>query len=296
MSDVLEVSPRDYHTKLKVNRADIFAEDSFLSKSVLWELDSSSLYRWRFSPRKVNTSPAIEWGTLIDCLITTPHEFGDITAHHSFESFRTKEAKEFKKSAKESGKILIDDDYLREVNLAADRIRNNREALKIIEESKTQVILTGNLKGVKFKGLVDLAPENKPYLADIKTTGQLSLEDISKRVASLGYHVQAAIYLKLWNQMFPDDQRNRFRHIWQSQSAPYEVAVTELASVDINCGDEYAAFLLNRLIQAAKRDKWPNICDDKVAMISRPQYAMYQEEEKMEGVFTAPKTGEEESA
>lgn len=293
--NAIEVSPLDYHSQLKVNRGNIFAKDSYLSKSVLWELDSCSLYRWRYAPKTFEGSAAADWGTLLDCLVTAPEEIDQITARHSFPSFRTKEAREFRDAAKAAGKILVDVDYQVELTKAAMKIKANRLAAEIIEKSKTQVLLSGKFKEVQFKGLVDLAPEGEPYLADIKTTGDFSLEGFSKKVGSLGYHVQAALYLKMWNQMFPDDQRNRFRHIWQSQAAPYEVAVTELGTMDINDGEEYCSFLLRKLIKAAKTNQWPNICDDKVAMISLPAFAKFSQEEKMDGIYEAPKVGKGES-
>lgn len=294
MREALEVSPLDYHSELTVKRDNIFAEDSYLSKSVLWELDSCSLFRWRFAPKEFKGNKAVDWGTMVDCLLTTPNEFDQITTKHDFLNFKTKAARELRDQAIKEGKALLSNDEYVELVKAVDKIKANREAAEIIDKSKSQVVLLGSFKGINFKGLVDLAPEGEPYLADIKTTGELSLDAISKRVASLGYHVQAGIYLALWNQMFPHDQRNRFRHIWQSQSAPYEVAVTELATVDINSGREYALFLLNKLIKATMTNKWPNICEDKVVTISRPQYAMYREEEKMDGLIEAPETRKRE--
>lgn len=278
----IEVSPRDYHTRLKLDRADIFSEDSWLSKSALWELKSSSLYRWRFAPKVVKPSDAINWGTLIDCLITTPDELEEVLAIHTYDSFRTKEAREFKQEALDAGLIPITEEKLGVARGAAEKIMANRAAAKIIESSKKQVVLLSELRGIKFKGLVDLAPENELYLADLKTTADLSKIGIEKRIADLGYHVQAAIYLKLWNNLYPDDPRKEFRHIWQSSTEPYEVAVTDLHIAEISAGEEYSAYLLGKLIKAAKKDKWPNIFNDKIAIIGRPQYAMYQEEAEMD--------------
>lgn len=70
--NLLEISPRDYHSKLTCNRANIHAADSFLSKSVLWELYKGSLWRWRFHPREKKQTAAMKWGSLVDCIATTP--------------------------------------------------------------------------------------------------------------------------------------------------------------------------------------------------------------------------------
>lgn len=295
MNSPLEVSPRDYHTRLTLDRSNIFGIDSWLSKSALYQLSKMSLYRWRFAPPEFTGSAAVDWGTVVDCLVTTPDELEEVVRVHEFDDFRTKEAKEVKVQAKEDGKVLFHASQLEQARIAADRIMDCRDAAEIIDASKMQVVLLRPLMGVNFKGLVDFAPVGKPYLADLKTTGDLSPQAISKRIADLGYHVQGAIYLKLWNICFPDDQRKRFRLVWQSQQPPYEVAVTELTAQDLAAGSEYAAFLLNKLITAAKANKWPNIFGDKVAMVARPQYAMFQEEEQMEGFVSAPNPNKEGS-
>jgi hypothetical protein len=61
--------------KLRVNRANVFAPESFLSKSVLWELDASSLYKWRYHTEVKKITEAMRWGSLIDCMTTTPELF-----------------------------------------------------------------------------------------------------------------------------------------------------------------------------------------------------------------------------
>lgn len=283
-----EVSPRDYHTRLTCNREDIFAVDSWLSKSVLWELKNASLYQWRFSPATFKGSAAADWGTMLDCLVTTPDEIDSIVAIHEFPNFRTKEAKEWRDEQVENGLIVMREEEMDDVRKAAERMMANRDAAEIIGRSGKQVVLLSQLEGVNFKGLVDLAPVDRPYLADIKTTGKWSHREFEKTIGNLGYHVQAAVYLALWNKVYPDDKRDRFRLIWQQSFAPYEVTVTELPAVDLTCGEEFAGHLLSRLIVAAKRNWWPNLHGDKVVMCGAPAYSHFEMEEIMEGPMDAP--------
>jgi len=91
--NLFEISPRDYHSKLTCNRANIHAADSFLSKSVLWELDSRSLWKWRYHPRKMEPTAAMQWGSLVDCLATTPELLSESIAISPYDSYRTKEAR-----------------------------------------------------------------------------------------------------------------------------------------------------------------------------------------------------------
>jgi hypothetical protein len=287
----LEVSPRDYHQKLALNRADIFAPDSWLSKSRLYELRKHSLYRWRYHPRQFAPTAAMSWGSLVDCMVTTPDEVDSTLVFNPYPDFRTKAAREFRDAALADGKLIISAEDKAAAEVAVDLLRSHPVAGSVIRSSKTQVVLLNRIRDVNFKALVDLAPENEPCLYDLKTTGELSIKGIAKSIDDFGYHIQAAIYLKLWNLCHPDDQRSRFRFIWQSSEPPYEIAVTELPAFDIVAGDEWAAHQLERLIAATKNDRWGNILDDKIGVIGRPGYCAYQDESELDGIPQAASFG-----
>ena len=287
-TEVLEVSPRDYHQKLTLNRANLFDPDSWLSTSALKELKTCSLKRWRFSPNKFTGSKSADWGTIIDCLITTPEEIGEVIEVHNFDSFRTKEAREVRDDAIAQGKIFLSEAEMESAMAAAKMLLEDPIAGPVIKNSRKQVVLLSQIEGINCKGLVDIAPENEPILYDLKTTADFSVRGIANAIQKFGYYIQAGIYLKLWNNLYPEDQRKRFRFIWQSSSAPYEVAVTELPAFDIEAGSMWAAEKIHDLIKAQKQKKWPNIVGDKVAMIGRPGYAEFQDMEELDELPTAP--------
>lgn len=285
--EAVAVNPSEYHEKLRLRRENIFAKDSWLSKSSLWELRQVSLWRWRFDPPKRKPTAAMSWGTLVDMLLTTP-EKTDSLIFNPYPDFRSKAARELRDNAAKDGKTVISADELAEAKKAVEAVKSHDVAGPIMEQSRTQLMLLGKLKGVQFRGLVDIAPENEPILYDFKTTSSFSPRGISSQINDFGYHVQAAAYLKLWNQAHPNNQRNRFRFIWQDSSPPYEVTVTELPAFDISAGDEWAAHQIDRLINATKSGVWPGITGCKVAMIGRPGYAAFQDEEELDGFVDAP--------
>jgi hypothetical protein len=279
--NIFEISPRDYHTRLRCNRANVLAEDSFLSKSVLWELDSSSLYKWRFHQPERKITPAMQWGSLIDCLTTTPELAETDLALSPFDSFRTKEAKEWKAEQEAAHKIIVDTDMLNDAKAAVKMLTETCKAsADIFAKSKSQVIVAGRVLEAKVKGLVDLAPEGEDFLADLKTVSAFSLEGFAKQTANFGYHMQAGIYLNLWNAMFPNDQRTRWKFIWQDSAAPYEACVTELAPKDIEAGWAYASTLIQRILDATAANKWP-IAFENETITTRPTWAAMQEESKI---------------
>jgi len=293
----MEVSPDGYHARLKCDRSNIFAPTSFLSKSVLWELNESSLWKWRHHPKKHKPTAAMQWGSLVDTLTLTPDLFAAtyvILPHDAPErptpamlaaakpsaSSVERQAwwKEFDKHL--NGRTIISHADLKQAKLATVMLINSCKAsARIYAESKSQVIVASNVNGVNMKGLVDLAPESGDYLADLKTAADFSLAGFSRTVARFGYHMQAGIYLELWNAMFPHDKRERFKIIWQDSEPPYEVAVTELARNDIEAGWSYAVTLIDRLAEATKSGHWPMAFEGHEPIITRPVWAAIQEEE-----------------
>jgi len=301
---MLEVSPRDYHKRLLCNRKNIFAEDSWMSKSLLWQSSKMSLSQWRNSPPEYN-SDAIKWGTLLDCLITTPDEFDDIARvrpdTYDAKSSAKKDAEIIQKPwnansnmckswlKDNSGYQIISESQNRDLLTAAKVMMNHPIAGEIIENSMTQVVLLSEISGIRFKGLLDLVNPDSDYLVDIKTTNLWGYKHFQNTIGKFGYHVQAGIYLHLWNKLNPDKPKSRFRHIWQQQSIPYELAVTELPLVDINKGQEYASFLLDRLKTATRDNKWSNIVEDKIVMCGASNHVLFSHDEEMEGLMEAPK-------
>jgi hypothetical protein len=210
-----EVSPIDYHARLTLDRANVFSPDSWMSKTRLWELNGSSLWRWRYSPDNSAPTGAMSWGSLVDVLLLTPEEQGKAIVVNPYADFRTKAAQELRDTARAAGRIVVSQDDIARANSAVEAIRRHPIAGPVIAKSRTQVVLLNKIKGVQCKALLDLVPPG-PCLYDLKTTSDLTPRGISKAIHQFGYHVQAAWYLKLWNLCHPDDQRKRFRFIWQS--------------------------------------------------------------------------------
>lgn len=279
--NIFEIKPRDYHAKLRCNRANVLAEDSYLSKSVLWELDSASLYKWRFHTKPKVITAAMQWGSLIDCLTTTPELENTDVVVCPYDSYRTNDAKAWKAAQEAENKIIVASADMEDARAAVKMLTQTCKAsADIFAKSKSQVIVAGRVLDVKVKGLVDMAPEGEDFLADLKTVSTFSLEGFAKQTANFGYHMQAGIYLNLWNAMFPNNQRTRWKFVWQDSEAPYEACVTELAPQDIEAGWAYASTLIQRILDATASNKWPMAFENET-ITTRPTWAAIQEEAKV---------------
>ncbi len=292
----LEVSPSDYHSKLLLNREDIFAEDSYLSKSAMSELKDSSLWKWRHHPKKYN-SDSMRWGSLIDCLLTTPEEFDDLYEVANYPTFQSNAAQAWCKEVEDGGKVALLKCKLEDAKKSITIFPQHYEANRIIKNSQKQCILFGKYtdpdykRSINLKGLADFIPNDRKYLADLKTTGKFTRKDLKKTIYDYQYHVQAAFYLMLYNKANPNDKRDRFRIVWQQSVAPYEVAVQELTLDDIKQGQLVAKYYLRKLTRAYALDEFPMMCGDRAEMVSMPEWCSISDEMMIEDmdVIEAPK-------
>ena len=77
--------------------------------------------------------------------------------------------------------------------------------------------------------MIDNAPlDPRLPLYDFKTTEDASPDAVIRSVMNYGYDVQAAHYLAVWKAATGEDRK--FRFVFVEKSAPYEVAVVELAN------------------------------------------------------------------
>ena len=288
----LQINPSEYHSRLKLDRSDIFSPDSWLSKSAVYELYQNSLYKWRYFPRQYTDSPAMTWGSLVDCIITSPEDFDEQFVTNPYDSFRTKAAKEWKDATLDSGKQIITPELLEQANAAvAVLTKKHKYAAAMIEKSASQVVLMQRVqhpaseRTVGIKGLVDLAPEGEPFLMDLKTTRDFTAGGFAKTIAKFSYHIQGALYLQLWNATHPHDQRDRFQIMWQDSAAPYEVAITEIPATDLADGADMFNHLLGRIVRAAENEHWPMLFP-KPVLLGRAAFGAYTDSDEVEG-FTS---------
>jgi len=189
-----EIKPSDYHSKLGCKRENIFADESYLSKSVLWELNESSLYKWRYHPKKIEPTEAMIWGSLIDCLTTTPELESEMIAVSPYKDFKKAEARQWRDEQLKAHKIVVTQETREKANYAVEMLLSKCKAsAEIFEKSKGQVVVTGKSLGCNLKGLVDLVLPSCSVLHDLKTTASFSESGFSKTIADRGYQCQGGL-------------------------------------------------------------------------------------------------------
>lgn len=208
--------------------------------------------RWR-AGYDDDGSKATEWGSLMDGLLLDAEHFDERFAvtpkfypadgkkgeepSMKLWTFQANYCKEWRNDRKDK-EIVKWDDY-EEARKAMAVLREDSDIVAILAGSQRQVMVTANYFDeatkltIPVKGLLDIVPAIKgefgSMAVDFKTCASAGLRPWAKAVYERGYHVQAALYLDLWNAA-TGENRSCFGHILQENYAPWQVGKRYLSS------------------------------------------------------------------
>lgn len=242
----LTIPEAEYHA-LPFNRFLLpdLVNAGFISGSLLAKTDDMALFmtQERFKP-----TASMEWGTLVDCLLTAPETFEaryrmlppDAPKKPSVTQINAKKpspetvkAVDFWSLINEDPRTKITEDELSEANKAVNAYKRNTSACKTLMESEKQVILVDEIpvsmfdqlekEGIKFmrKSMMDLLNKDARYVADIKTTNDNSEKAVWQTIFKYKYHMKMALY-----QIMCEDDFGFSPSVilhFQRSSPPYDV-------------------------------------------------------------------------
>ena len=172
--------------------------------------------------------------------------------------FRTKLGKEWRDSV--GSMPVLDQDEARAVRGIRDSIAANKAARELLAETQSEVALFGEHRtGLHIKGRVDalkVVDDLECVICDVKTTSAgADYNTFSRQAASLNYHVSAAWYCHLCglNGLPPA----RFYWIAVETSAPYAVAVYEIAPDALELGASLMSDALGLIAECEDAGVWP---------------------------------------
>ena len=239
-------------------------------------------------------SAALNWGSLVDCLLFTPDQFEHEFRFKSDNPFKSKngailskDAKEWQAERQEAGVRFISEADHHNAALAVANLTGEPASGEILKGADYQVALVHTPDhGIPVKALLDAVPSHLNHadsLVDLKTTSAnlYSDSDIARQIGKWKYHVQAALYLNIYNKV-SDDYRNRWQIIWQSSTFPFEVRVTELDEDYLSKGRAYIRCHLPRFIRALQANRFESPFRKASGYLPMHSSAFYAEEEEME--------------
>jgi hypothetical protein len=193
------------------------------------------------------------------------------------DSWRTKEAKEFRASCYDTGAIpLLQSDFER-VEAMADALTSHRLASRLLSDGKPEVsaYALDEATGVMRRGRFDWLGSS--ILTDYKSAASSEPAAFVKAAANFGYHMQAAWYTDLAADL--GHPAEAFAFIAQEKEAPYLVTVIELPPELVDVGRARNRRALERFRDCTESGLWPGyVPDDTFAQPAAPRWALYQED------------------
>ena len=188
-----------------------------LSYSSLKAFAKSPNHYLLYKQRKMKPTPAMQLGSIADCLVLTPERFEREYSVLPEIDRRTKTGKAIYDTFLEDaqGKELVKMETYREAKSIADAVIHHREAIELLQGQK-QVELSGEIHGIEFRGFADAVNSNS--VIDLKTTQDASPSAFQKQAYNLMYHLQCAIYLEL-------SGAKNFFWVAVENKAPHNVAI-----------------------------------------------------------------------
>lgn len=277
--------PKKYHAQT----AERGTEQFVMSSGALREF-SGCPSRWRAGYQNPESS-AKEWGSLLDCMITSPERFNSIYAvEPEFYTTRPadpKKAKAFKPEQKRwnnnatvcrewheeqraAGKEIADASLLAKCKAAIARLRADELAAEWLNSCDCQIWVQAEWHDkatglvIPIKALLDFVPRAGTVFAnclgDFKTTRNASVMAWQRWCFTAGYHVQAAIYSDLYVEATKED-RNTWCFLVQENYEPYEVGKRMLSQDFTALGKATYTKMLQNYCQCLKHNRFPGYDD-----------------------------------
>jgi hypothetical protein len=172
---------------------------------------------------------------------------------------------------------IVTDADIAEARKAVEILQAHPGYQKLTTGAAFQVAMLALYWGVPIRAALDILPaaegEYGDALADLKTCARMrSKRELQRHIFEYGYHIQAGLYLALWNALNPQNQRTRFIFVFQSSSAPYEVVILQMTTDAVALGWETFRGWIARWKECVESDLWPSKWEG-IDFISLPDFA-----------------------
>lgn len=268
----LNISEADYHA-MPFNRFLLpnLVNAGYISGSLLVKTSDMATF---MTQREFKATSSMEWGTLIDCLLTTPETFearyrvlpATAPKKPSITQVNAKKPSpdtivsvDFWNEVNKDPRAKITEEELSEALKAVDAYKRNTSACRTLMESEKQVVLVDEVpvsifeqfekEGISFlrKSMFDLLNKDVRYVADIKTTKDNSEKGIWNAIFQFKYQMKMALYQIMCEDAF-DFSPSLILH-FQRSSPPYDVNSVDLGPVLIKEGRRMILEAIQKLVK-----------------------------------------------
>lgn len=256
--------------------------DNVQRGSAEYTMSFSELKRFAACPAKwvagasQEDSSSLKWGAAIDCLVTQPEEFSKRFAikpeQYQDEKGEWKKwngnAKVCKEWAENEKREVISKRDFSELTIAVHKLHSDPWCYNVIFQSNKQVYLSAQWKQgnitVPLKCMIDF--EWTSFLADLKTSQFVGHLSWPRHCFKFGYHMQAALYLDMYNAARGYECATDFYHICQESSPPYQIGRRLLSQEFIQIGRDSYQQILGNYVRCLSTNRWPGYDDHEGAI------------------------------
>ena len=235
-----------------------------------------AIYQWKKNaPECEEQKQALNMGTALHCLLLEPQHFESRFSIMPIFDLRTKKGKEgreqFMAKCYSPDKIIITEDEMQKLQLMRQSALAHPDAKKLLEmQGECEASLYWN--DFETDVLCKIRPDKivyingKPIIVDIKKTSNIN--DFGRSIEDYRYHVQAAMYIDGYTEIF--DITPIFLFIAVSEvieAGRYPVRVFQLDEHDLNIGYNLYREDLLTYAHCLQSNRWNGI-----ETIQRPQW------------------------
>lgn len=240
-----------------------------VSKSMLWQFIQSP-YKW-YHGQGFQTTDAMDFGSLVHCLCFTPDDVDNQYIVAPYADFRKVEAREWRREQESTGLTVVkEEDMLKAENMREHIMES--EYVWSLGVCDYEVAAFGKIQDTIIKGMIDIVPHSDAKLVDLKTTKSIGSKwELQRKVANMGYHAQAALYLDLYNNA-TGEKRNQFEFVFVETDDPHEMAVVSLTPNFIEKGRTAYLGAVNRWQRCVADKVFPPALEG-IVELDAPDYA-----------------------
>jgi len=270
MTGIHDITARDYH-------AIEAASASKLRK--LWQSTPAHLKAEMDKPKD---SPALRLGSLAHSLVLEPEKpLGGIAVPPEEYvpgkrwTYAANACKEWRKEQEAAGNTVLTPDEYETLQGIVRSVAAHPFARATLEAGRAEVscVVDDVTNGVPVKCRIDFVPDAGDFLVDLKTAQSAEPREFERAAYSHGYHIQAALYLAVWNTLAgADNPKTGFRFIVVEKAAPYAMNVFEASPEFLEKGRRDFATSLATYARCVRENHWPAY-PVQIQSLGLPSYA-----------------------
>lgn len=205
------------------------------------------------------STAALDFGKVAHRLILGE---GDRFVVSPYDSFRSKEAREWKAEQEAAGVVVISEDDQARARAMVAALDRNPLAASLFSDGKPEQSLywtdaeTGVLCRARFDWLRNIDGTRRLLIPDYKTCRRADLKTFAKAAADYGYAISAAFY-EDGAKALGLDPDPLFLLVAQEKTAPYLSTVTYLHKDDMKTARALIRKGLRLYAECLERDEWP---------------------------------------